>query len=492
MKRNLLFTIAILLIITSPKATSQDYHVRIGFIGNSITFGAGLTNPKTECYPAQLGQMLQEIYGDTCILGNFAISSRTMLKHGDYPIWNDVEFRDALKFAPEILLICLGTNDSKPQNWDLYGNEYYDDYKSMIDTFRLRNPHVHFLVCHPCPAYQEVWGIRDSVIVNGVIPAIDSILDYSGAPLVDFYTPMIDSVALFPDFIHPNYRGSTAMARIVYNVIMDSDMIHRADTGFTFVTNLETGTRTLAVGDSATLTWTTVNADSASLNGQPVPANGSCKVAPPETMIYTLAAFGKKSADSMKLQQTVYLPVLNRLMITPRSKKVFAGDTVNFKITFVDQMGKLLSEKGYTVFWSLLEGNGIFINKTAYTAGFVAGSEGKAIIEAAVDTINIKSTITIQPLETGTGQIEGNQKLTVFPNPAGEFLYIELESKGHSALRVQLFDLGGTRVKEENHSLSDEGVQTISVKIKDLEPGTYLYKIDYSGKIFTGKVVVRR
>jgi acyl-CoA thioesterase-1 len=490
MKKHLPFAVAMLLTITVLSANSQDYHVRIGFIGNSITFGVTLTNPKTECYPAQLGHMLQEKYGDTCILGNFAITTRTMLKHGDFPIWNDVEFRDAWKFAPEILLICLGTNDSKPQNWDLYGHEFYDDYKSMIDTFRIRNPHVQFLVCHPAPAYREVWGIRDSVIRNGVIPAIDSILDYSGATLVDFYTPLIDSVSLFPDYIHPNFRGSGALARIVYNTMMDSDIIHKVDTGSTFVTDLETDTRALAIGDSATLTWTTVNADSAFLNAQPVPGSGSCKVSPVETMVYRLTAMGKTSVDSMSLEQMVYQPVLTRLMISPRSTKVYEGDTVNLKVTFIDQMNKPLPESGYTVFWSVLEGDGSLINETANMADFVAGSAGKAVVEASVDTLYIKSTITIQSLETGTGPVPGNRELTVFPNPAGNLLYIELESNGLSALQIQLFDLDGTRVLDENPSLPSAGIQTISVKIKDLHPGTYLYKIDYAGTLFTGKVVV--
>jgi acyl-CoA thioesterase-1 len=491
MKKQLPIAFVILMTMTAFMVSAQDYHVRIGFIGNSITYGAGLTNPKTECYPAQLGLILQEKFGDTCILSNFGISSRTMLKHGDYPIWHDVEFQDAWNFAPEILLICLGTNDSKPQNWDLFGHEFYDDYKSMIDTFQIRNPHIQFLVCHPCPAYQVVWGINDSIIKHGVIPAIDSVLDYSGATLVDFYTPLIDSVSLFPDYIHPNYRGSGAMARIVYNTMLESDIIHKVDTGFTFVMKLKTDTKTMAAGDSATLSWATVNADSASLNGQPVPVSGSCKVSPAETMVYKLIAMGKKSTDSMTLEQVVYQPVLTRLMISPRSKTVHEGDTVNLKVTFIDQMNKILPETGFTVFWSLLEGSGSLINETGNTADFVAGSAGKAIVEASVDTINIKSTITIQPL-TGSAPIAGSKELTVFPNPAGDLLNIELESNGPSALQIQLFDLDGIRVKNENRSFSVAGIQKISIKIKDLDPGTYLYKIDYSGKIFTGKVVVQR
>ena len=118
---------------------------------------------------------------------------------------------------------------------------------------------------------------RDSIIKHGVIPAIDSILDYSGATLVDFYTPLIDSVSLFPDYIHPNYRGSGAMARIVYNTMLESDIIHKVRYRVHLCHQLETDTKALAAGDSATLSWTTVNADSASLNGQPVPVNGSCQ-----------------------------------------------------------------------------------------------------------------------------------------------------------------------------------------------------------------------
>ena len=370
-----------------------------------------------------------------------------MLKHGDYPIWNDVEFRNAWKFAPDILLICLGTNDSKPQNWDLFGHEFFDDYRSMIDTFRVRNSHVQYLVCHPCPAYQVVWGIRDSVIIHGVIPAIDSILDYSGATKVDFYTPLIDSVALFPDYIHPNYRGSGAMARIVFNTMLESDILHKADTGLTFVTGLDTDTKVLALGDSATLSWTTVNADSASLNGQTVPANGSFKVSPAETRVYTLIAMGKLSVDSMSLEQTVYLPVLTRLMISPKSKKVYEGDTVNLKVTFIDQMSKPMPEAGNTVSWSVVEGEGTLVNETASTVDFIAGKTGKAVVEASVDTLYIKSTITIQPLETGTVPVHGNHELNVFPNPAGDFLYIDLENDGLSALQIQLFGLDGTRGK---------------------------------------------
>lgn len=172
---------------------AQDYHVRIGFIGNSITIGSGLPNAQRDCYPSQFTRMLKETYGDTCIVENFAVSGRTMLKHGDFPIWNESSFKNAWDFAPDIFFISLGTNDSKPYNWDIYGNEFIGDYISMIDTFKVRNPHTRFIICYPAPAFAVVYDIRNSVILNNVIPTVDSVLAKTDAILLDFYHPLLNS-----------------------------------------------------------------------------------------------------------------------------------------------------------------------------------------------------------------------------------------------------------------------------------------------------------
>ena len=105
--------VTIIFLLPAVFLHAQDYGVRIAFIGNSITYGAGLQNPATQSYPAQLGGVLKEEYGDTCVIGDFGVSSRTMLKNGDYPIWNDPEFDQALAFRPNIVVIALGIKRSK-------------------------------------------------------------------------------------------------------------------------------------------------------------------------------------------------------------------------------------------------------------------------------------------------------------------------------------------------------------------------------------------
>jgi acyl-CoA thioesterase-1 len=200
------------LFLAAVKGTAQP--VKIAIVGNSITEGSGV-NPYRDAYPAQLGLYL----GDNYLVGNFGVSGRTMLKKGDYPIWAEPLFQDALAFEPDILIILLGTNDSKPQNWDLYGEEFDDDYLAMIDTFSVGGKNPEVWACLPPPAFAVKFSIRDSVIVNEVIPSIEQVIAERQLKWVDFYTPFIGHSEYFPDDIHPNANGHNIMARILYEAL---------------------------------------------------------------------------------------------------------------------------------------------------------------------------------------------------------------------------------------------------------------------------------
>src|SRR5689334_724667 len=81
--------------------------VNVACIGDSITQGSGAA--KGQSYPSQLQAML----GDQWKVGNFGVSGRTLLKKGDYPYWKENAYQDALKSAPDVVIIMLGTNDTK-------------------------------------------------------------------------------------------------------------------------------------------------------------------------------------------------------------------------------------------------------------------------------------------------------------------------------------------------------------------------------------------
>ena len=113
------------------RKTPKPDAVKVACIGNSITDGHGIDVATQFGYPALLQQML----GDNYWVKNFGVSARTMLNKGDNPYMNEMAWKDAVAFNPDIVIIKLGTNDSKPQNWQ-YGAEFKNDLKQMITTLR--------------------------------------------------------------------------------------------------------------------------------------------------------------------------------------------------------------------------------------------------------------------------------------------------------------------------------------------------------------------
>ena len=174
MMRKLLLLLLVVILFASCK---QNKPVKIAFLGNSITIGSGLEFPETECYPSLIGQKLNEQFNGKYVIENYAVSGRTMLRMGDNPLWDEPQFSASLAFSPDIVYIMLGTNDSKPQNWDSFGTEFMADYQAMLDTFKTVNPNVKFILAYPPPAFEVQWGIRDSVIVNGVMPVVSALIE---------------------------------------------------------------------------------------------------------------------------------------------------------------------------------------------------------------------------------------------------------------------------------------------------------------------------
>ncbi|MBC8217948.1 MAG: SGNH/GDSL hydrolase family protein, partial [Planctomycetes bacterium] len=117
-----------------------------------------------------------------------------------------------------VVVIKLGTNDTKPQNWK-YRDQFATDYKDMIDAFRNVRAKPRIWICRPAPAYEERWGISDKRIRGEAIPIIDRVAEETGAEIIDLYKPLSEKPDLFPDKIHPNAGGATLMAQEIYRAL---------------------------------------------------------------------------------------------------------------------------------------------------------------------------------------------------------------------------------------------------------------------------------
>lgn len=191
-------------------AAPREQALRVACIGNSITDGMGIDMSEVYGYPA----VLQRLLGKNYNVKNFGVSARTLMNKGDLPYMKEQAWADAQAFLPNIVVIKLGTNDSKDYNW-IHGADYGADLQKMVDTLRALPSKPQIYVCSPIPA-ARIWGISDSVIVNGEIPAIKRVVKKNKLAYIDLHTEFKPTEGLMQrDGIHPTDKGAVQLAKII-------------------------------------------------------------------------------------------------------------------------------------------------------------------------------------------------------------------------------------------------------------------------------------
>ena len=205
MKKITVITLSVSLMLMAACTKNK----KVACVGDSITEGYGLACQSKTGYPV----ILNSILGPEYTVLNSGRSATTLQKKGDFPYWTAKEFTNVFVYQPDIIVIKLGTNDTKPYNW--HADNYEKDYQALIDTFRTISTHPKIYLCLPVPVFKTKWGINDSTVVNGVIPIIKKIAKANNLPVIDLYRQMKDQGANFPDSIHPNEEAVKVMAALV-------------------------------------------------------------------------------------------------------------------------------------------------------------------------------------------------------------------------------------------------------------------------------------
>ena len=209
MKRLTFILLSILLL-----SGCTDKVLRVACVGDSITEGAGLEIQSKTSYPVMLDSLLGTKYN----VLNCGRSATTLQKQGDFPYWISKEFSNTFTYRPDIIIVKLGTNDTKSQNWQ--ADRFKHDYQSLIDTLKTIPGQPKIYLCLPVPVYKTEWGINDSTLVKGVIPIIKELAQHNKLTLIDLYQGMSGQPENFPDNIHPNEQGAKKMAKIIADKII--------------------------------------------------------------------------------------------------------------------------------------------------------------------------------------------------------------------------------------------------------------------------------
>ena len=188
--------------------------VRVACVGDSLTNGYRLDDPKIQSYPSQLATML----GDGWSVQNYGLTNTTLLQKGDDPYSQTTSSVESQASAPQIVVILLGSNDSKPYNWQ-YKDNFVADYTALITSYRALESNPQIWIAYPPPAFPGFAGISNSVIRDEMIPLIASVAQATGVGVIDLYSVLSSREDLFPDTVHPNAEGARIIAETVYSAI---------------------------------------------------------------------------------------------------------------------------------------------------------------------------------------------------------------------------------------------------------------------------------
>jgi lysophospholipase L1-like esterase len=191
---------------------------KVACVGDSITQNSG--------WCEDLGTLLGAEYS----VGNYGLSGATLLKMGDHPYWDTTQYTQGHDFAPNIVVIMLGTNDSKPQNWT-YKDQFTTDYAALIETYRALASAPEIYICRPPPAGTNGFGISGTVIETEMLPLVDGLAVSENTGLIDIFTAFGGhdfDPALFGspgDQVHPNGAGAQVIADTVYAALTAPPMM---------------------------------------------------------------------------------------------------------------------------------------------------------------------------------------------------------------------------------------------------------------------------
>jgi lysophospholipase L1-like esterase len=208
-RRSAMFLVIVAIALSAHSAWAQ---VKVACVGDSITFGYGLANPATQSYPAQLQAQL----GSGYVVGNFGVNGATVQKSTAKSYWRTSQYRSSKTFAPDIVVIMLGTNDSKSANWN--ATNFNTDYRALIADYQslATQPAVYIALIPPVYIPNAFGPTFDPVFIqNTVVPAINTIASQAVVPLIDNNSPLSNHPEYFSDGVHPNLQGAGIIASTV-------------------------------------------------------------------------------------------------------------------------------------------------------------------------------------------------------------------------------------------------------------------------------------
>lgn len=186
--------------------------IKVACIGDSITEGSGLESNQT--YPTLLQQFMQSGFE----VRNYGLAGSTLLDGTRMSYRDKSKFSNALAWNPDVVIIKLGTNDSREEYW-AGRQRFYEDYVSLISSFLNLQSKPKIFICYPLPSYGNRFGVREDIIKREIIPIVKKVSQELDLTFIDVYTPFYNKRNLLSDGVHPNEAGAEFLALEIFKAI---------------------------------------------------------------------------------------------------------------------------------------------------------------------------------------------------------------------------------------------------------------------------------
>ena len=196
--------------------------MKIACIGNSITYGYGLSNPTAQSYPT----VLQKLLGDGYRVGNFGKSgayalpadNRYNVKDAALSYRNTSEYKASLKFDADVVVIMLGTNDIRSMSCSAAKDDFVAAIKSLAEEYAALETvkQVYLASCILTPNDDVIRQLANGEMTRLIKLAADEL----ELPFIDVYAMTREYMDVHQhyskDRVHPLAEGYAQIAAAMY------------------------------------------------------------------------------------------------------------------------------------------------------------------------------------------------------------------------------------------------------------------------------------
>ncbi len=194
--------------------------VTIACVGDSIARGTFVWRRKRHAYPVQLQAML----GEGFRVHNFGVNGHAAQRSADRPYWGSEEYTSSSTVRPDVVLIMLGTNDVRGDNWKDVAS-FAADYRDLVLHYMSLESHPRIWLLTPPTLFRVGrstkvrYGMDDSAL-REICDVIRRCANELGCGLIDINAVTAHRPDAFRfDGVHPGGAGATLIAQVVHDAL---------------------------------------------------------------------------------------------------------------------------------------------------------------------------------------------------------------------------------------------------------------------------------